>query len=293
MKNQRFKIRLEQFRQAKRISGGLWGLSLAFLGIHLSRLPIPSKRLRLWVYRGLFGKKYPPGLDENEADKPLWAYPSLNALFTRGVKPEYRPIPAGTPQFLSPCDGTIQDLGRVENGRILTVKGIEYTLSSLLPRTDPRPFEGGHFAVIFLSPRDCHRVFSPQDGHLEEATHVPGYRLLVHPPYQRAEYPVYTLNERMILRFTTELGPCLVVMVAGWGVGNITLPLAPEFRPRARTLATRTLSPAVPVKRGQWVATFELGSTVVLITPPTANVTNLVSPNEEVKYGQPVLTYPG
>src|SRR5262249_49426159 len=114
-----------------------------------------------------------------------------------------------------------------------------------------------------------------------------------HPPYQRAEYPVYTLNERMILRFSTGLGPCLVVMVAGWGVGNITLPLAPEFRPRSRETATRTWSPPATVKRGDWVATFELGSTVMLLTPPAANVIPLVSANEEVKYGQPVLTYPG
>jgi phosphatidylserine decarboxylase len=293
MKKPCFQIRLEQFRQARRISGGLLGLSVAALGIRLARLPIPSRRLRLWLYRGLFRKKYPPGLDENEAERPLWAYPSLNALFTRGVKPECRPIPAGTPQFLSPCDGTVQDVGRIEGGKILTLKGIEYTLASLLPRTDSRPFEGGHFVVVFLSPRDCHRVFSPQDGHLQEAIHVPGYRLLVHPPYQRAEYPVYTLNERMILRFATGLGPCVVVLVAGWGVGNITLPCAAEFRPRSRALASRVWFPPVPVKRGDWVATFELGSTVVLLTPPTANVTCLVSANEEVKYGQPVLTYPG
>jgi phosphatidylserine decarboxylase len=286
-------IRLEQFRQAKRLSGGLLNLSLAVLGIRLARLPIPSKRLRLWFYRRLFGKRYPPGLNEQEAEKPLWAYPSLNALFTRGVKPECRPIPSGTPQFLSPCDGTVQDIGRVEGGKILTLKNIEYTLGSLLPGTDPRPFEGGSFLVIFLSPIDCHRVFSPQDGHLEGATHVPGYRLLVHPPYQRAEYPVYTLNERMVLRFATPLGPCVVVMVAGWGVGNITLPLHPGFRPRSRTTAARTWSPPAPVRRGEWVATFELGSTVVLLAPPAANVRALVSPNEEVKYGQPVLTYPG
>src|SRR5262249_26104048 len=156
-----------------------------------------TKRLRLSLYRTVFGRKYPPGLDENEADKPLWAYPSLNAVFTRGVQPAFRPIPTRTPQFLCPCDGTVQDDGRVEQGKILTVKGIEYALGSLLPQTDTRPFEGGHYAIIFLSPLDCHRVFSPQDGHLEEALHVPGYRLLVHPPYQRPEYPVYALNERM------------------------------------------------------------------------------------------------
>jgi phosphatidylserine decarboxylase len=292
MKMRRFAIKREQFRQARRIHGGLLKLFVALVGVKLARLKIPSKRLRLRVYRGVYGKKYPPGLDESEAERPLWTYPSLNALFTRGIKSEFRPIPAGTPQFLCPCDGTIQDVGRVEGGKFLTLKGIEYTLQSLLPHTDPQPFEGGHFVVVFLSPIDCHRVFSPQDGQLEEAIHVPGYRLLVHPPYQRTDYPVYTLNERMILRFSTTLGPCLVVMVAGWGVGNITLPLAPDFRPRSKVTATRTWSPPASIKRGEWVGTFELGSTVVLITPPAANVKRLVSPNEEVKYGQPVLTYP-
>ncbi len=134
------------------------------------------------MYRSVFSKKYPPGLNEDEAEKPLWAYPSLNAVFTRGLKPAYRPIAAGTPQFLCPCDGTVQEVGRIEQGKILTLKGIEYSLDSLLPRTDTRPFEGGRFVIVFLSPRDCHRVFSPQDGLLEKVVHVPGYRLLVHPP---------------------------------------------------------------------------------------------------------------
>jgi phosphatidylserine decarboxylase len=289
--NRHLSIKLEQFRQARRIHGGLLKFAFAVLGVKLAHLPIPrSWRLRL--FRDLYRKKYPPGLDENEAERPLTAYPSLNALFTRGIRPEFRPIPLGTPQFLSPCDGTIQDVGRVEAGKILTLKGIEYSLASLLSHPDAEAFEGGHFLVVFLSPLDCHRVFSPQDGHLEEVVHVPGYRLLVHPPFQRAEYPVYTLNERMILRFSTGLGPCLLVMVAGWGVGNVTLPLAPEFRPRSRQAAKRTWSPPLDVHRGTWVATFELGSTVVLLTPPAVNVVPLVAPNEEVKYGQPVFTYP-
>src|SRR5438046_2060539 len=100
MTKQRLTIKWEEFRQARRIHGSLWKFCVALLGIKLSRLTIPSKRLRLRVYREVFGKKYPPGLDENEADRPLEAYPSLNALFTRGIRPECRPIQAGTPQFL-------------------------------------------------------------------------------------------------------------------------------------------------------------------------------------------------
>src|SRR5262249_29877657 len=136
-------------------------------------------------------------------------------------------------------------------------------------------------------------IFSPQDGHLEEAVHVPGYRLLVHPPFQRAEYPVYTLNERMILRLSTPLGPCLLVLVAGWGVGNITLPAAPSFRPAARSIAHQSWASPVPVERGEWLATFELGSTLVLLMPPAAGVRPLVASNTKVNYGQPLFTYPG
>jgi phosphatidylserine decarboxylase len=291
MNKRAWTIKLEQFRQARRIHGGLLKLLAVLPAIKLARVPLPSKRLRLLVYRQIFNRKYPPGLNEAEAEQPLWAYPSLNAMFTRAIKPECRPIPAETRQFLCPCDGTIQDVGRIENGKLLTLKGIEYTLASLLPGIDPGPFEGGQFVIVFLSPINCHRVFSPHEGQLEEVIHVPGFRLLVHPPYQRAEYPVYTLNERMILRFATTRGPCAVVMIAGWGVGNITLPLAPEFRPRSRTEARKIWSPPCAVRRGDWIATFELGSTVVLLTPPAANVACLVSPNEKVQYGQPLLTY--
>src|SRR5262249_55929064 len=172
------RIKLEQFRQAKRIHGGLLKLLVAALGVKLARMPIPTKRLRLSVYRTIFEKKYPPGLNENEAEHPLWHYPSLNAVFTRGIKPEFRPVQESTAQFLCPCDGTVQDVGRIQDGKLLTLKGVEYTLQSLLPQVDTAPFEGGQFVVIFLSPIDCHRVFAPRDGLLEEAIHVPGYRLL-------------------------------------------------------------------------------------------------------------------
>jgi phosphatidylserine decarboxylase len=286
-------IRREQFQQAKHLHGGLWKMFVALLGVKMARVPIPSKRLRIAIYRGLFNKKYPPGINEEEADRPLWAYRSLNALFTRGIKPEFRPIPAGTPQFLAPCDGTVQEIGRLQRDTLFSLKNIRYNLESLLPRVDTQPFENGHYAVIFLSPIDCHRVFSPQDGRLDEAIHIPGHRLPVHPPCQRPEYPVYALNERMILRLATPLGPCLVVMIAGWGVGNISLPSAPRFRPRRKELSTTSWTSPIACQRGQWIATFELGSTAVLIAPPGTDVTALVSPNQRVKYGEPIFGYAG
>jgi phosphatidylserine decarboxylase len=285
----RASIRLEQIRQARRIHGGLRGLCLAALGVKLSRVPIPSRRLRQLLFRNLYARLYPPGLDEREAERPLGDYLTFNALFTRGVKREHQPIPAAGPDLLSPCDGTVQDVGRVEGGRLLTVKGVAYSVESLLAGLDARPYEGGRFAIVFLSPVDCHRVFSPADGRVEEAVHVPGARLLVHPPFQRLEYPVYTLNERLILSISTDLGSCAVVLVAGWGVGNITLPLAAGFRPAPRKVESHRWPSPPRVERGRWIATFELGSTVVLLTSSSPEATPLVSPNEKVLYGQPVF----
>jgi phosphatidylserine decarboxylase len=287
--HERRSIRREQSRQARSIHGGLLRFYLAILAVKLSRFPIPSQRLRLRLFRNMYARLYPPGLNEEEAEKPLKTYRSLNAVFTRGIKSDYRPITAGTPEITSPCDGTVQDIGSVQEGTLMTVKGIAYSLASLLPDMDIIPYERGQFGVIFLSPIDCHRVFSPHEGWLDEVVHVPGARLLVHPPFQRAECPVYTLNERMIFRLSTKLGPCVIVMVAGWGVGNITLPFAPEFRPRStRTESWKPKSPQA-VKRGDWIATFELGSAVVLMTASSLNATPLVSPYDKVRYGQPVF----
>lgn len=285
----RLSIRLEQVRQARRIHGGIVPLCLAAAAVKLSRVPIPSRRLRSRLFRDLYARMYPPGLDEEEADRPLEAYRSFNALFTRGVKPERRPIPAGTPEILSPCDGTIQDVGRVDAGRIMTVKGVEYSLASMLAGADVGPYEGGWFAIIFLSPIDCHRVFSPVDGRLEGMVHVPGSRLLVHPPFQRPEFPVYSLNERVIFRLSTGTGSCAVVMVAGWGVGNVTSPMAPGARSGSSRAWSRGWDEPPAIERGRWLATFELGSTVVLITSSSPEATPLVSPNERVRYGQPVF----
>lgn len=290
MSNTDIQVRREQFRQARQIHGGTFNMFAAALGVRLSRVPIPFRGLRERVYRTLYGKKY-HALNEDELERPLADFRSLNELFTRGVKPGCRQIAAAENQFVCPCDSTVQEVGRLQENKLLTVKGIEYTLSSLLPEIDTTPYENGSFAIFFLSPADCHRIFAPQSGRLHGIVHVPGRRLLVHPPYQQNEFPVFTLNERVILRLSTPLGSCLLVMVAGWGVGHITHPFAVHLKPdRLRVTSERFEAPRV-VNRGDWIATFELGSTVILITEPRNNVVAEIEHDQQVHYGQPALSF--
>ena len=70
--NQPTSIKREQFRQAKQVHGGLWKFLVAVAGVRLARLWIPTKRLRLSVFRSVFGKKYPPGINEDEYLKSMY-----------------------------------------------------------------------------------------------------------------------------------------------------------------------------------------------------------------------------
>jgi phosphatidylserine decarboxylase len=284
----RLRAKFEQFRQARLIHGGLLNMCAAAVGVRLARLPLPSRRLRRRVYSTVYGKRYDP-LDESELDRPLTEYPSLNSLFTRGVRAGLRPIADLSTGFICPCDSTVQEVGHVRPGGRFVVKGVEYNLATLLAGIDARAYNGGQFGVFFLSPRDCHRIFCPQDGLVEEVVHVPGHRLLVHPPYQRLEFPVFELNERVVIRLSTRAAGCALVLVAGWGVGNITLPVDLSFRPRPRQLFRKIYDPPLRTKCGEWLATFELGSTAILLTEPSAKLTATVKAGDQVQYGQPAF----
>ena len=236
----------------------------------------------------MYGVKY-EALDETELEKPLEQFLSINELFTRDVRPDRRPVPERTDQFLSPVDGTVQDIGRISDDTVMTVKGMRYTLNSLCPETDTVPFHNGHFSILFLSPRDCHRVFTPAAGTLQQLVHVPGHRLLVHPPFQTAEFPVFTLNERLVMQLDTPLGRCLLIMVGGWGVGHITHPFRIGRRFSPRRVSVTRLDPPRQMHRAEWIATFELGSTVIMMTERDRTTTALVDREQSVRFGTPMF----
>lgn len=285
------RVRVEQVRQARTIHGGWWNLLAASAGVKLSRMPIPSRRLRAKLFRAVYGRKY-GALDESELHQPLSEFRSLNDLFVRPAVRDLAALPVRPGCIASPCDGCVQEAGRLDPDRVLAAKGIPYTLASLLPGIDADPLAGGDFAVLFLSPRDCHRVFAPSDGFLEAVTHVPGARLLVHPPFQRSEFPVFTLNERVVLEYRTDHGRIVLVMVAGWGVGNITHPFPLGLRKRRRRVVHRVLRVPREFRAHDWLATFELGSTVIVLAEPRPGRRFLPNVGDPVHVGQPLFEEP-
>jgi phosphatidylserine decarboxylase len=111
----------------------------------------------------------------------------------------------------------------------------------------------------------------------------------VHPPFQRPEFPVFTLNERVIMEYETEGGRCILVMVAGWGVGHITHPFPLPLRRRRGRVSHHRLAPPRTFRAGEWLATFELGSTVILIIEPRPGRRALPGVGSSVRIGSPVF----
>jgi phosphatidylserine decarboxylase len=69
---------------------------------------------------------------------------------------------------------------------------------------------------------------------------------------------VLATNERAVLRLATARGPLFLVMVGALNVGRIRIVGVPEG----------SAFPGRKFARGDELARFELGSTVVLIAPP-------------------------
>jgi phosphatidylserine decarboxylase len=68
-------------------------------------------------------------------------------------------------------------------------------------------FEDGHFATIYLSPRDYHRIHMPCAGPLTRMVYVPGDLFSVNPATARGVPGLFARNERVVCVFDTPFGP--------------------------------------------------------------------------------------
>ena len=60
------------------------------------------------------------------------SYPTFNAFFTRGLKPDARPVSDGVGDIVSPVDGAVSQAGDIVDGRIFQAKGQDFSLLELL-----------------------------------------------------------------------------------------------------------------------------------------------------------------
>jgi len=217
------------------------------------------------------------GARAEEAELKLDAYPSLGAFFVRRLGPGARPLDEDEGVLLAPCDGTLQAVGRIERGTLLQAKGREYTLEELLgPGDDAAALEGAWTATIYLSPRDYHRVHAPLAASLTGVSWMAGDRRSVAPKVLERVPRLLATNERAVLRLTAPGRELRLVMVGALNVGRIrVVGVGPGCTP----------ADPLPLARGDELARFEMGSTVVLVVPGCAPLAGL-EPGAKLRLGQ-------
>jgi phosphatidylserine decarboxylase len=209
------------------------------------------------------------GVDMSEAANPdIASYPSFNEFFTRALRDGVRPLAQA--DYVCPVDGAISQFGDIDDHQIFQAKGHKFTTAELVggDQTLAAHFQHGHFANVYLSPKDYHRIHMPCDGRLTRMIYVPGKLFSVNPTTARGVPGLFARNERVVCVFDSdEFGPFVMTLVGATIVGSMaTVWHGVVNPPRMARICDWQYEPGqVTLKKGDEMGRFLLGSTVVML----------------------------
>lgn len=206
---------------------------------------------------------------QEAADPRIESYASFNDFFTRALRAGARPI-ADAP-LVCPVDAAISQYGPIEHDQIFQAKGHSYSTTALLAGDADlaRRFDHGHFATLYLAPKDYHRIHMPCDGRLVSMAYVPGDLFSVNPVTARHVPGLFARNERVVCEFETEFGPFVNVLVGATIVGSVATVWHGVVNPPRphRVVRWDYRGQDIVLRKGQEMGRFLLGSTIVMLFP--------------------------
>lgn len=241
------------------------GLSRLAGFIAENKTPWFKDRLIKW-----FIKQYDVDMSIAEEPDPC-SYQHFNDFFTRPLAAGQRPIDQEVDSLVSPADGCISQLGAIKQGRIFQAKGEEYSLLELVGGNSElaKPFHNGHFATIYLSPKDYHRVHAPLSGKLTAMLHVPGDLFSVNDTTADNVPRLFARNERVVCVFNTDKGKMAVVLVGAMIVASIETPWAGLVTPVKKQVRQwdylEQTNNDFYFNKGDEIGRFKLGSTAIVL----------------------------
>lgn len=217
----------------------------------------------------VFSKLYNVQLSEAVHPDPSY-YRSFNQFFTRELRKDCRPVDQTPNGMASPVDGCVSQLGRITDGQLYQAKGISYSLLDLVGgrKTDADPFSNGHFATLYLSPRDYHRIHMPITGKLTSMHYIPGRLYSVAPHTVRTVSGLFARNERVVCLFDTDAGKLAMILVGAINVAAIETVWAGLITPpnSKKIIHLDYLDQdQLQLNKGDEMGRFNMGSTVILL----------------------------
>ena len=259
---------------------------LMFKGARITWPPLKNWIIR--TYTNLNPVKMHEAVEED-----MFAYASLNAFFTRALKPECRPFDNNDKNWLCPVDGSVSQAQAIKNGRIFQAKGQDYSLLELVggDKELEAIFNNGQFATLYLSPRDYHRIHMPATGTLKHMLYIPG-RLFSVATFVVSHIPgLFARNERCVCYFETEQGPMAMILVGAINVSAMETVWHGLITGEAKKVRRFDYSDKnIILNRGDEMGRFNLGSTVIVLATNNMKIDGAMIAEAEIKLGQCLAT---
>jgi phosphatidylserine decarboxylase len=231
-------------------------------------------------------------VDLSECEIPAGGFRSFNEFFTRPLREGARPLDPDESAILSPADGKVEDAGAIDARAEMRIKGRPYELAELLgDREEAQRLAGGSFVVVYLSPRDYHRVHAPVTGEIVNGRHIGGTLYPVNAIGVEHVPGLFAKNERVVITQSTErFADVATVMVGALVVGGIVVRFDPTLvsRTGAARGEVRYGAPRPIARRGEELGSFELGSTAIVLIPAAARVVLTVTPGQSIRMGEAI-----
>ncbi len=234
-----------------------------------------------------FVRAYDVNLEE--VDAPPEGFRTFDDFFTRRLLPGARVVDPDPRALVSPADGRLEDLGAISAGGELEVKGRPYTVASLLgDDSAAAAYHGGYYFIVYLSPRDYHRVHAPTCGNVQAVRYVPGTLFPVNRIGTEFIPRLFARNERLaIVQSSVVHGLVTTIMVGAIGVGRIGLSFDEVETNRGHAPGLRSFADApIARDRGEELGVFHMGSTAIVFTPPACVLEVAVEPDAPIRMGQ-------
>jgi phosphatidylserine decarboxylase len=228
-------------------------------------------------------------VDLSEVQMPDGGFRTFDEFFTRRLVVGARIVDPDARCLVSPADGRMEDLGTISGTGELVVKGQVYTAADLLGDTRAAErYEGGHYFIVYLSPRDYHRVHAPTCGAVQYVRYVPGTLYPVNRIGTDHIPQLFARNERLaIVQDGSVHGTVTTIMVGAIGVGRIGLSFDEVQTNRGHEPGVRSYADSpVPRDRGDELGVFHMGSTAIVMTPPECKLEIMAEAGAVVRMGQ-------
>lgn len=169
-----------------------------------------------------------------------------------------------------------------------------------------RTLKDGHslfFAVVYLAPGDYHRFHSPTNWVVEKRRHFAGELFSVSPYVAKRLANLFVLNERVVLFGRYRYGFMSMTPVGATNVGSIKIAFDKDLKTNTLNRdkpehgfveATYKNSSKIlgghPLKAGEEIGGFSLGSTIVLVFEAPNELKFTIEEGQKVKVGEALAT---